>query len=128
MGDPSAHMMEAFGMGVGSPRIECICGRSHCCPDSNCIDEDESKEMREAAAAHPKKYVLYEGYDTVSAKDIGGATVVPDCECQYMVKLERLLWSERRNILAYYKSRRDADAQELRDLDCGLASSGEAKP
>jgi hypothetical protein len=121
-------MMEAFGMGVGSPRIECICGRSHCCPDSDCIDEDEAREMREAAAAHPKKYVLYEGYDTVSAKDIGGATVVPDCECQYMVKLERLIWAERRNILSYYKMRRDAAARELDGLDEATASDASDEP
>jgi hypothetical protein len=52
MAEPSVHMMEAFGMGVGAPRIECICGRSHCCPNSDFLDEGEEQQMREAAAAH----------------------------------------------------------------------------
>ncbi len=120
MAEPSVHMMEAFGFGVGSPNIECNCGRVHCCPNSDCIDEDEGQQMRKLAAEHPKKYILYEGYDSVSAKEVGGMTLVPDCECQFMVRLEKLLWHERKNILAYYKMRRDTDTKALQDLNQAL--------
>lgn len=117
MSEPSQHMIEAFGLGVGSPAIECVCGRTHCAPESDCIDSDESEEMRINASLKPKQFILHENVDAISAKMINGATAVVECECNYLARLESILWNERERILRYYKLRRDADAAELAAFD-----------
>lgn len=124
MREPSKHMLEAFGLGVGSPSIECICGRHHYAPDSEFCEDDEDVEMRAAAAKNPARVILHENDDGVSAKLINGATVVVDCPCEFMAKLEDILWNERERVLRYYRMRRDADALALAALDSALLTGG----
>lgn len=118
--EASKHMFDAFGLGVGSPSIECICGRTHYAPDSGCVDAAECAEMHDHARRAPKGVVMHPGDDGMSAKAVNGATVVPDCECGWFAKFETLIWNERERILRYYKLRRDADAAEVAALDEAL--------
>lgn len=128
MREPSRHMLEAFGLGVGSPSIECICGRSHYAPDSEFCEDDEDVEMRAHALKHPTRVVLHENDDAVSAKMINGATVVVDCPCEFMAKLEDILWNERDRVLRYYTARRNADHAALALLDSQLGASETVSP
>lgn len=123
MKQASEHMFEAFGMGVGSPELECICGRQHCAPDSDCIEEEEGATMRARHAANPARVVLHEGDDGVSAKTINGSTVVTECECNFFAKLESILWHERDHILDYYRRRRDSDEKRAASISAGLRAA-----
>ena len=121
--EATKHMFDAFGLGVGSPSIECICGRTHYAPDSECIEDGERAEMRAHELRSPKTVVMHPGDDGVSAKIVNGATVVPDCECGWFAKFEMLIWNERERILRYYKLRRDADAAAVAALDESLQAN-----
>lgn len=123
MTSASKIMYEAFGLGVGSPVIECVCGRTYCAPDSPYLEDGEREEILAAAKGHPTRVFLQEGVDGISAKVVSGATVVLDCECNYLARLEGILWNERERILRYYKLRREADAAALRRLDDGLGEA-----
>lgn len=120
MKEPSKAFEHAFGLGVGSPELECICGRRHCAPDSDCIEEAEAEDMRNRHAANSRLTAIHSGVDGISAKVIDGQTVVVECGCQFLVRLESILWNERDRILTYYKIRREAVAKQLAELDAGL--------
>lgn len=116
MTEASDTFLTQFG-GVGSPSITCTCGRRHHAVDSNYINANEAEGMKADAASNPERVVLSFACDGISAKCVGDFTIVPDCPCGVMAKLEQLVWAERARILAYYKARRDQDADELKGLD-----------
>jgi hypothetical protein len=117
MKEPTRHMLEAIGGGIGGPSIYCSCGRQHYCPDSTSISEGEAEEMREHARTSPKAVVLHERDDAVSSVTFNGMTLVHGCPCEWLARFEEIIWNERDKILRYYRLRRDADAKALADLD-----------
>lgn len=122
--DATPLFLEAFGSGIGSPQIVCVCGRTHYAPDSAFETDEERKTMLGHANARPDNVVLHEGQDGVSAKEINGITVVPGCPCNWLARFERLIWNERERILLYYKLRRDADRAALEQLESALSEGG----
>lgn len=125
MREPSRHLLESFS-GIGSPSLDCMCGRHHYAPDSEFCEGDEDVTMKEHAARDPKRVLLHEGEDAIYAKIINSMTAVVNCPCDFLAKFEDVLWNERDRILSYYKLRREADAKALANLDSAL--SGEGKP
>jgi hypothetical protein len=115
MSEASPLFLERFG-GVGSPSITCNCGRRHHAPTSPYIEEAEKAEMLADAKENPGKVLLSDD-DGVSAKHVGGLTIVPDCPCGVMGKLEAIIWSERAAIITYFKNRGRHDAEQLAGLD-----------
>lgn len=128
MTQASGHMLEAFGNGVGSPELECVCGRAHCAPDSEFIEPSEAQQMRARHAKNPDHVILHEGVDGVSARLVNGATAVDDCECNYLAKVEAILWHHRLNILDYYRRRRDADIERAAELEKAMLRATGQKP
>ena len=118
---PSDLFMDAFGMGIGSPSITCSCGHRHHAPESQFIDDKEQDEMLEDARQNPKAVEIHNNTDAVSAREIGGITVVIECPCNWLGRFERIIWMERERILRYYRKRRDADAAATAELDSALA-------
>lgn len=119
MNEASPLFLSQFG-GIGSPSIECSCGRRHHAPASPWIDEKEADDMRADAKENPTRCFL-SGDDGVSAKHIGGMAVVPDCPCGTLAKLERIIWDERASIIAYYQKRQQQDADALAGLSAVAA-------
>lgn len=117
MVEPSEHFSEAFGSGIGSPMLECNCGRTHYAPDSEFIEQSEADEMIAASKAKPDRVIVHQGDDGVSAAVINGATMVRGCPCGWLAKFEDYIWNERERILRYYKLRREADARALAGMD-----------
>lgn len=120
MNAPSEHMMEAFGSGVGSPELECVCGRAHCAPDSEFIETTEAEQMRARHVKNPKHVILHEGVDGISGRLVNGCVAVDGCECNYLGKVEALLWNHRLNVLDYYRRRREADIERAAELDSAM--------
>lgn len=114
MTEASPLFLEQFG-GMGSPSIECGCGRRHHAPASPYIDEKEADDMRADAKENPTRCFLSDD-DGISAKHIGGMAIVPDCPCETLVKLERIIWDERAAIIGYYQQRQRQDAESLKGL------------
>ena len=127
MSEPSQHMLEVYASGVGSPQIECICGRVHFAPDSMHMDREERNELKKLVIEKPDKYIAYPRDDSVSAAMINGNPVVRDCPCEWFQRFERLIWNERENILRYYRVRRDAETAVLSTLDAQLSLVAERK-
>lgn len=120
MAEPSAAMLEAFERGgCAAPTLTCYCGRIHHAPASAFIEEAEEDDMRAEAANSPDRVQLHDG-DGVSAMMIQGMPVVRGCKCNWLGKLEAILWSERESIMKYYKLRRDAAAKEAQELSATL--------
>lgn len=123
MSSPSALMIEAFcGAGIGSPTLTCWCGRVHHAPASDFLEEGEEEQMREDAKNNPQKVFLHDG-DGVSAITVNGTCVVHGCDCNWLGRLEAILWSERDRILKYYKLRRDAASKDAVELSVGLGEN-----
>jgi hypothetical protein len=119
MKEASSTFLEQFG-GIGSPSITCNCGRRHHAVGSAYIEPKEVEEMRADAKENPTKVVLTDD-DGVSAKIVGGLTIVPDCQCGVMAKIEDIVWAERAAIISYYQQRRRQDAESMKGLDDAAA-------
>ena len=120
MSEPSSLMLEAFErMGCGAPSLTCWCGRDHHAPASDFIEPAEEAQMRSSAREHPDSVQLHDG-DGVSAMMIQGQLVVHGCKCNWLGKLEAIIWDERESILKYYKLRREAAAKEAQSLSAAL--------
>lgn len=125
MSEPSEIFLEAIGGGAGSPTMHCSCGRVHYAPDSDYVTDDEAKEMKEDAMDRPDKVVIHDREDGVSGREFNGMTVVIGCKCNWLGKVEALIWNERDKILRYYRLRREADAKALAELDSALPTTAE---
>lgn len=120
MAEPSAMMLEAFErLGCGSPTLTCYCGRVHHAPASDFIEPGEETQMRADAEKNPNSVQLHDG-DGVSAMMIQGVPIVYGCKCNWLGKLEAIIWGEREYILKYYKLRRDAAAKDAQALSTAL--------
>lgn len=123
MAEPSAMMLEAFErLGCGSPTLTCYCGRVHHAPASDFIEPGEETQMRADAEKNPNSVQLHDG-DGVSAMMIQGVPIVYGCKCNWLGKLEAIIWGEREYILKYYKLRRDAAAKDAQALSTALETS-----
>lgn len=123
MREASDTMFRAFGCGIGGPIIDCSCGRTHCAIENEYISDTERQEFIAMAGKSPKRVFLHE-FESISAKIIDGMSVVIDCECEFLVKLEDILWNERDRILSYYKMRREQEAASIAQLDARLRDAG----
>jgi hypothetical protein len=121
MAEPSAMMLEAFERGgCGAPTLTCgACLRTHHAPASDFIEPEEEAQMRADAEKNPERVQLHDG-DGVSAMMIDGIPIVHGCKCNWLGRLEAILWSERESILKYYKLRRDGAVKEAQALSTGL--------
>lgn len=128
MSEASELFLEAIGGGIGSPSIHCSCGRAHHAPDSDHIVESEAEDMRQDAEKRPDKVVIHDRLDGVSAREFNGMTVVMGCPCNWLAKVEALIWNERDKILRYYRLKREADAKALAELDSALSAPAGQKP
>lgn len=123
--EPSQYFAEAFGSGIGSPSLECNCGRTHHAPDSEFIEQSEADGMIAASKSNPDKVIVHQGDDAISAAVINGTTIVRVCPCGWLAKFEDYVWNERERILRYYKLRRDAEASKLAALSTALGERDE---
>jgi hypothetical protein len=125
--EPSELMMKAFERGgCGSPTLTCgACGRTHHAPMGDHLEEGEEAQMRADAEKHPDSVQLHDG-DAVSATMIADIPIVYGCACNWLGRLEAIIWAERESILKYYKLRRDAAAKELQALSTALGE-GESR-
>ena len=121
MAEPSEMMLEAFERGgCGAPSLTCgACLRTHHAPASDFIEPEEEAQMREDAAKNPERVQLHDG-DAVSAFMVNGVPIVRGCKCNWLGRLEAIVWSERESILKYYKLRRDAAVAEAQKLSASL--------
>lgn len=97
---------EVYGGDIGSPDIECICGRTHFASDQgSMIDPGVLVRYRMQAKAEPKRYIEDATVDAISAVTILGNPYVIGCECGHLQRYEEQIWSERSRILDYFSKR-----------------------
>lgn len=125
MAEASAMMLEAFDRGgCGAPTLTCYCGRVHHAPASDFIEPEEETQMRADAEKNPNSVQLHDG-DGVCAMMIQGVPIVRGCACNWLGKLEAIIWGERDSILKYYKLRRDAATKEAQALNAALGANAD---
>lgn len=92
--EASAFLIQSFQRG-GGLSVNCICGRNH-----------------HGTEEEPVLWV-----------EVAGTTAVEGCGCEWLWRLERMLWTERAAILNYYKARRESESNALAGLDDEQASA-----
>lgn len=117
----SQSLLDALGGGVGSPSLQCICGKHHHAVESDCLEDDEDVTMREDAARNPTRVMLHYGTDSVTGKLINGTLVVMECDCKWLENLELLIWNEKDRILDYYRRRLAAAKKASEALEAQLS-------
>lgn len=84
---------------------ECMCGRVYFCnPEISHGDyeKDEYERYKGLQKENPKKYIENE-YDCISYFNIGDNVIVWGCECGNDIWYEKLIWSDRIQIMNFYK-------------------------
>jgi hypothetical protein len=115
---------QVYSGDVGSPVIECCCGRTHFGGTGDCMEEGELEKLQAHAKEKPKKYFEYPDCDAVSAVDVCGKPYVIGCECHQLERFEGLIWSERDRILDYFARRHRTMTVTARVLGQKLTAAG----
>ena len=119
--------IDAIEWGGGAPSIECKCGKTHLCPDSDQDDVEDFNGSRQTWQEHceasyandPKHIVLHPGYDSVGFKELDNKIFVYGCECwKELSRYEEWIWYNRRTISKYINSRieqmvKEAEQEQL---------------
>jgi hypothetical protein len=116
--DPPSELMEqAFRLGIGGLRGDCeLCGRHHFCTNSSYdYDEGELKNLQEATAREPNKYVEDGQSDGVSFGQIDGMQFVMGCDCNRLRRYEDWIWVNRVQIAEYLKARAEENLRNAQD-------------
>ncbi len=103
----------SFGTGMGSPVIDCACGRTNYADNSDLMDEGEHQQLINHEAANPKSYCRHTGYDCVSAITLEGSPRVFGCDCKWEARLKRMLDMHQGAFLQYYKNKIKRDKEAL---------------
>lgn len=110
---------DIFGSCIGSPVIQCSCGRENYCKSDN-MDEGEFERLETKHKEHPKNYCFHDdGSDCVSAASFNGGEYVFGCNCKWEERLENFLDNHQKEFVTYYKNKITRDlkkAQESADL------------
>ena len=113
MTEASKHFLDAFrSSGIGSPQLECGCGRINYGVDSDCFDEGELEHLEAERQKNPKGYEAHDG-NGVSGGEILGRFAVDGCPCNYAAYAERLLWANRNEIARFLRDRLNEEVTEL---------------
>lgn len=115
--------INAIEWGGGAPSIECKCGKTHLCPDSDYEfdvsyrDDGPEQTWREHCEEwhkeDPDHVVLHYGYDGVEYKDFDNKIFVYGCDCwRDLNRYEEWIWANRSTISGYINSRIDQLATE----------------
>ena len=116
---PSVMFLDSITSGGGSHYMVCgNCGRTHYCPDSFAVEDNESDDDEEAdvyknyledALAEQKKnpdgVMIHYNVDFVATKDLHGIVFVLECPCNGLTKYEEFIWNNKDPIRRYLKAR-----------------------
>lgn len=96
---------EAWGLGMGSIRIECSCGRVHFASRDEGAgwSEGELEELQAKAKSDPKHYIEDTNNDAVSGIHFDGVVRVWDCPCDWEIRAYNFLVLHRTQIIKLYK-------------------------
>lgn len=110
-----------MGHGIGSPTLECGCGRTNY-GDSRDYDDGEKERLDQEAAEHPDRYVYHYGMDGVSGRSVLGRFYVIGCVCEYAPILEKRLWEYRHELVRFIADRNAEDFEGAKKLNEMIAT------
>ncbi len=118
---------EALGLGMGSIRMYCACGRTHFATHDDGAGwiEGEIEELREKAKADPKHYIEDSQNDSVSGITFGGSVRVWDCPCEWEVNAYNFLVTHRAQIIRFFKQQADEAKKQADAAAADVAAMGQ---
>lgn len=95
----------------GTPQAQCACGRIHYASDGDFMEPGELDGLEAKRKEHPDRYIPTTD-DSVSITTFRGVPYVWACPCGALDGLENLFWSNRAQIIAYYRARTQRELAE----------------
>ena len=117
--------IEAFNSGGSSDCVTCTCGRIHVNLEeyASALNESEGRTLRERVAEDRKsgagRYVVTEAPPLVL--DVG-VHLVMGCPCGGDAKYSWWLWTHRRAVVAYLKTRSDRETAEAESFNAEVSA------
>lgn len=124
MTDYHEEIRACFGCAIGSPAIDCGCGRRVFTGRGTDMDEGELEQLQSEMRANPKKYCEHVGCDSVVAVSFKGAYRVFGCDCKWEEQLGLFLDQNERAFVEYYKRKVARVQRELKASAETLAALG----
>jgi hypothetical protein len=103
---------------------ECMCGRVYFCDPAKShgdYEDGEYERLKKLSDEQPEKYIESD-YGCIYYMDMGNNVVIWDCPCGNDVWYENLIWSDRRNIMEYFKNRLKTVEKHFWDLTSDVNS------
>ncbi len=122
---PSREFQNAIKHATSGRSVLCqLCGKTHIVNNiSEWEDEKELESFLKDANKNPNKYVVENSFNEIEWGRFDNRQVVVHCPCGHLKKYEDFIWSHRKIIVDYLKSRAKkeiTEAQENANLVDGL--------
>jgi hypothetical protein len=85
------------------------------------MDEGEFEKLEAEEKNNPQWYCCHNGDDSVVACGFNGGNYVFGCDCKWEEKLEKLLITNQREFVAYYKAKIARDLKKAQESIANLA-------
>jgi len=122
MTDYELEIRDIFGCAMGSPVIQCRCGRTVFGGNGTNMDEGELEKLEAAAKAEPALYCCHPNCDGVVAVYFNGAPHVFGCDCEWEKRLGTFLDQNERAFVEYYKRKIERVQRQLRESAATLTA------
>lgn len=112
---PSDEFQQAWGTERTCISITCqLCGREHFTSGPGCgsYEDGEMEKLQQLAMEQPNKYVEDTEYGSIDFGYFEGKQAVVHCPCCRLVPVEKFVWANRREILAYLRLRSDRERKD----------------
>jgi hypothetical protein len=109
------NIRDIFGNCIGSPVIQCACGRYNYC-NSDFMDEGEFERLEVEDKKCPNNYCYHsDGSDSVTATRFNGGEYVFGCNCKWEERLENFLDNHQKEFVTYYKNKIARDLKKTQE-------------
>jgi len=120
----SDEFRNAFMSGGAFISQECMCGRVHFCSPENSqgdFEDGEYERLKELSIKEPKKYIE-SNEECISYFDMGMNVIVWGCECHNDIWYENTIWSDRHQIMSYYREKLESIERSFLELSSEVHS------
>jgi hypothetical protein len=122
MTDYELEIRAIFGCAMGSPVIQCKCGRYVFGGNGTDMEDGELEELENKAKVNPAGYCCHPNCDGVVAVDFNGAPHVFGCDCEWEKRLGTFLDQNERAFVEYYKRKIERVQRQLRESAATLTA------
>lgn len=103
--------------GIGSPQMQCCCGKTHFAYHSEYFSEGELEELQKLRKEKPDDYIEDFNSDAISGVQFNGKLFVRGCPCGWESRSAQVIWNEREVIVKFLKDMKNKILLEAIEAD-----------